>query len=218
MKPLYTIAKDCTVGIYDAQYVARFYTDKIIVVSPCVKWAGNTGGYAETKNSIRDAAAIAKITKEGLDHGVATAFQIASAFIPVLGPFISAGIGLLDAAQYHKEGKKTEAGIVALFSILPGLGKVVQKIPGITQLGEKGMVALGNKLITKQALNKVEQRIVNSIGTIQPLIKSEASQQIKSLASNAMNKVTNVSNKKLFHVFAEKGLEHQLSHSASGVH
>jgi hypothetical protein len=77
---------------------------------------------------------------------------------------------------------------------------------------------LGNKLITKQALNKVEQRIVNSIGTIQPLIKSEASQQIKSLASNAMNKITNVSNKKLFHVFAEKGLEHQLSHSASGVH
>ena len=172
------------------------------------------GGYTPQYQS----SEIAKITKEGLDHGVAMAFQIASAFIPVLGPFISAGIGLLDAAQYHKEGKKTEAGIVALFSILPGLGKVVQKIPGITQLGEKGMVALGNKLITKQALNKVEQRIVNSIGTIQPLIKSEASQQIKSLASNAMNKVTNVSNKKLFHVFAEKGLEHQLSHSASGVH
>jgi hypothetical protein len=151
------------------------------------------------------------------NHALNNILQIGTAFIPVVGPFISAGIGLLDAAKYHKEGKKTEAGIVALFSILPGLA-IVKKMPGITQLGEKGMVSLGNKIINKQALTKVEQSIVNFISNNQPLIKSEASQLIKSLASNAMNKVTNVSNKKLFHVFAEKGLEHQLSHSASGAH
>ena len=58
-KPIQTITKDCQVGIYDnCEYIARVYADKIIVVSPYVKWIGNTGGYAEAKNAIRDAATI----------------------------------------------------------------------------------------------------------------------------------------------------------------
>jgi hypothetical protein len=55
MSPKHTITKDVKVGIYDnCEYVARVYTDKIIVVSPYVKWVGNTGGYAEKKEAIRD--------------------------------------------------------------------------------------------------------------------------------------------------------------------
>lgn len=54
-KPLFTICKDVSVGIYDnCEIVARIYKDKIIVVSPYVKWVGNSGGYAEAKNAIRD--------------------------------------------------------------------------------------------------------------------------------------------------------------------
>ena len=44
----------------------------------------------------------------GLDtHTFMTLAQIATAFIPVAGPFISAGIGLADAALYYKEGDKS---------------------------------------------------------------------------------------------------------------
>lgn len=62
--PKHTITKDVQVGIYDSEYVARIYNDKIIVVSPYVKWVGNTGGYAESKQSIRDQATVDKIIKE----------------------------------------------------------------------------------------------------------------------------------------------------------
>jgi hypothetical protein len=55
MKAAYTIAKDVHVGIYnDCCYVARIYTDKVIVTVPYVKWVGNTGGYAERRAAIRD--------------------------------------------------------------------------------------------------------------------------------------------------------------------
>ena len=55
MKATYTITKSVQVGIYEnCEYIARVYADKIIVVSPYVKWVGNTGGYAERKVAIRD--------------------------------------------------------------------------------------------------------------------------------------------------------------------
>ncbi len=57
-----TIYKDCKVGIYDnCQYVARIYPDRIVVTSPYVKWVGNTGGYAESKERITDARTLATV-------------------------------------------------------------------------------------------------------------------------------------------------------------
>jgi len=53
--PIHTITKDVQVGIYDnCEYIARIYKDKIILVTPYVKWVGNSGGYAEKKDAIRD--------------------------------------------------------------------------------------------------------------------------------------------------------------------
>ena len=54
MKATYTITKDISIGIYEGQYIARIYKDKIIIVSPYIKWAGNNGTYAEKKEAIRD--------------------------------------------------------------------------------------------------------------------------------------------------------------------
>lgn len=68
MKATYTITKDVSVGIYDnCQYVARIYKDKIIVVSPYVKWAGNTGTYAEKKEAIRDPKVIDAVLADMAD-------------------------------------------------------------------------------------------------------------------------------------------------------
>jgi len=43
-------------------------------------------------------------------HTVNTVLQIATAFIPLVGPVISMGIGLADAAMYWNEGDKKTAG------------------------------------------------------------------------------------------------------------
>ena len=61
-RPKHTITKDAKVGIYENCYfVARVYAEKIILVSPYVKWEGNTGGYAARKVAIRDQAVVARV-------------------------------------------------------------------------------------------------------------------------------------------------------------
>ena len=52
---------------------------------------------------------------------------IATAFIPLVGPFIAAGIGALDASLYYKEGDKTSASISLLFSLLPFISIEITK-------------------------------------------------------------------------------------------
>ena len=66
--PKHILTKDVKVGIYEnCEYVARVYADKIILVSPYVKWVGNSGGYAESKIAIRDQAIIAKVLADIAD-------------------------------------------------------------------------------------------------------------------------------------------------------
>jgi hypothetical protein len=106
-------------------------------------------------------------------HKYLTILQIGTAFIPYVGPFISAGIGLYDAKTYYDEGDKTSAGLTAAFSMLPFAGSIVMKIPGVKELGVKGMAALSSKLISKKALSKAELEIANSIVQWEPKIQKE---------------------------------------------
>ena len=69
MQPIYTITSDVNVGIYDnCQYIARIYADKIITVSPYVKWIGNSGGYAERTEVIRDKATVDTVLLDMADQ------------------------------------------------------------------------------------------------------------------------------------------------------
>ena len=102
-----------------------------------------------------------------------TIFGIGTAFIPVVGPFISAGIGLADAGMYYQEGDKKTAGVVAVFSMLPFVGSIVSKIPGVKELGTKGMALLASKLSKGQKLTQLESEIVNSINKFKQLINTE---------------------------------------------
>lgn len=79
-------------------------------------------------------------------HNLLMALELASMFIPIVGPVISAGFGLGNAALYLKEGDKKEAALYAFFAILPGLGTVGAKIT--LKLGEKELEGLATKLIT----------------------------------------------------------------------
>ena len=50
-------------------------------------------------------------------HCVLPVFEIAALFIPVVGIYVSLGIGMIDAALYYNEGDKQTAGLVAFLTI-----------------------------------------------------------------------------------------------------
>ena len=103
-------------------------------------------------------------------HDILMIAQLGTAFIPVAGLFISAAIGIGDAALYYKEGDKTSAGLTAVLSMLP----FVSKIPGVKELGSKGMALLASKLSRgAKNLTKAEIEIANAIKNYTPQIQSE---------------------------------------------
>jgi hypothetical protein len=107
-------------------------------------------------------------------HTVNMVLGIGALFIPYVGPFISAGIGAYDAKLYYDEGDKKTAGLVLMFSLLPGVGSIVNKIPGVKQLGVRGMTELGKKLSMGTKLtNPAEINIVNQVSKNRALIKAE---------------------------------------------
>ena len=101
-------------------------------------------------------------------HTLMTILAIGTAFIPVAGPFISAGIGLADAALYYEEGDKSSAGLTAAFSMIPFIGK----IPGVKELGTKGMAALGNKVAKGvKVFTQSEAKVLEGIKQNESLIR-----------------------------------------------
>ena len=183
------------------------------VDSTAVTFKGADGKQKSTATSIK----VGKIQPVDMST-YATILQIGTAFIPVVGPFISAGIGLLSAADLYQKGKKTEAGVQAFFSILPGLGKVVQKIPGIAKLGEKGILALGAKVASNKGLTDVERGIVKSIAGNMALVKQEVNQTIKTMAVNGLSKVNkNPVAKEVVNNAATYGLQYGTNKVATGL-
>ena len=78
---------------------------------------------------------------------------LASAFIPVVGPFVAAGIGLGGAADLWTSNKKKEAAITAFFALLPMVGK----IPGVGNITkgiaeELKLTILKNGTLTEKQL------------------------------------------------------------------
>lgn len=117
-------------------------------------------------------------------HTLMTVLAIGTVFIPVVGPFISAGIGLADAAMYYKEGDKTSAGVTAAFSMIPFIGK----IPGVKELGSKGMALLGSKLAKGiKVFSPAETKILNTIKQNESVIKQgleSASKKLPTIAKD----------------------------------
>jgi hypothetical protein len=75
--PAYTLIKAVKIGIWDnSQYVARVYADKIILVSPYVKWVGSTGGYAERRLAIRDMVVVSAVLLDIEDGAEDSAWAI----------------------------------------------------------------------------------------------------------------------------------------------
>jgi len=85
-------------------------------------------------------------------HKMLSTLTFISAFIPVVGPFIAAGLGTVDAAILYSEGKKTEAALTVALSIIPFVGE----IPALKGIGQEVFKSAATKLATKVPLNAEE--------------------------------------------------------------
>jgi hypothetical protein len=133
----------------------------------------------------RSTKMIDKMGTSEYQHNVLEVLELGSVFIPIVGPFISAGFGLGNAAFYYKEGDTKSAGLFALFSILP----FVDKIPGFKKISESVFNNLAKKLSSKGGkitLTPLENGILKSIKANEGVLKSELNNKVKQMAINSL--------------------------------
>jgi len=135
---------------------------------------GTAGGTIEYAKSVRE-----------LNHDVAMVMSIVTAFIPVVGPVISAGWMFLDAYQYHKEGQDEMAGLMAIFAAIPLFGPSLRlaAAPLLAKMGVANRKVLARKIIAYQAGKKVtftkaEKIILKDIASNPKLIQSQMRKEI----------------------------------------
>ena len=126
------------------------------------------------------------------------AAALASAFIPVVGPFVAAGIGLGGAADLWTSNKKKEAAITAFFSLLPMVGK----IPGVGSIGkalaqELKVAVLEGGALTEQQLNTLMKIIKYDSQVSEAMIPAIESQGMGKLQSHIVKTAVKETEKKI---------------------
>lgn len=106
--------------------------------------------------------------------------------IPFIGPALSAGIELYDAKMYYDEGDKRSAGLATMFALIPVVGPLVNKIPGVKQLGTKGMSLLAQKISKGVKItNPQEIMVMKGITRNKTLVQSELKKAGEEISTKA---------------------------------
>lgn len=130
------------------------------------------------------------------NHTLNTILEIGTAFIPVVGPFLSAGIGLSDAKLYYDEGDKKTAGLMVAFSMIPAVGGLSSKL-GLTKWTAKALGEIGEKISLGKKLLPAEVQVANKVAKYKDLIttemekigKTSTGKQNQSLISGGFDKI-----------------------------
>lgn len=126
-------------------------------------------------------------------HGLIDIAAIGTAFIPVVGPFISLGLELGNAALYASEGDNYTAGLAAAFALIPG-GQLIRRIPAIKKLGRNGMAKLLKKARDPKlakTLSEIEKEVLESINKNSKWVKLTAARQLsKKMIYSVVSKIT----------------------------
>ena len=120
-------------------------------------------------------------------HFYNNAAAIAAMFVPFIGAAISSTIFAMDADQSFNEGDKVGGTIGMVFALMPGIGAIVNKIPGVRQLGAKGMYALSEKFLAgsgKVFISNLEKQVLQGLSKYKDLIGKEL---VISIEKNAQN-------------------------------
>ena len=114
-------------------------------------------------------------------HEILDALAIGTFFIPLVGPLLSLGIELGNAALYAVEGDKEMAALAAAFALIPA-GELIRNIPAVKKYGRNAIVRTFQKANSGKALSKADQEILESVAEnsnkIGRLAKREALRKI----------------------------------------
>jgi hypothetical protein len=148
------------------------------------------------------------VTPEENEHKLNSLFAIGASFFPVIGPLVATITSLADAKQYYDEGDNVSAGVVGAFTLLPYVGPVVSKIPGVKQLGQKGMAALAAKIAKGTPItDATELAVINGINSNRSLVQSGLNSQVRTLAQQGISKTTNNATKSQLTRIAQTGIK-----------
>lgn len=121
---------------------------------------------------------------------------ILGGMIPFVGPVIGGTIFSADADQYFQEGDTINGTISGVFALLPFVPAIVRLIPGIGELGAKGMFNLSQKMskLTSNSyvLTKLEEQVLQGLRKYEAIIGPELQ---KAISANAKKYIYNVHNK-----------------------
>ena len=109
---------------------------------------------------------------------------LAVAFIPVVGPVLSAGISIAGAALQYKKGNNKSAAIELLFACLPFIGK----IPGMAQVSRAMAGSIKVKLVRGGTMTLAEFNTVKNIIAYDTYISKGVGQFLKKQAMSDMSK------------------------------
>lgn len=165
-------------------------------------WSSTISELQKTYDKIKKIAALenkiwkSSLSKQAQDfwneyyHEILLVIEILVSFIGPWGWLISMGVGLLNSTIYATEGEYYQAGVSAIFSIMPGVFKLAGKAPQLVELmgklGAKGMTKLAAKLSSKSPkFLPIEKQILKGLVGAKGLIKSAFNEAAKIQAKRA---------------------------------
>lgn len=173
--------------------------DRLFVEQPDSKFSFGYNPWSKDPNNLRDAmkrqeefnSDVFKFIDEN-KHGLLDIAAIGTAFIPLVGPFISLGLELGNAALYANEGDNYSAGLALSFALIPG-GQLIRRIPSVKKLGRNGLASLLKKAKNPKlvkTLTKTEKESLEQINKNSKWITLTAAKELsKKIAKVSVKKM-----------------------------
>jgi hypothetical protein len=140
-------------------------------------------------------------------HGLLDIASVGAAFIPIVGPFISIGLELGNAALYVSEGDNYSGGLALAFALIPG-GQLVRRIPAVKKLGRNGLSTLLKKAKNPKlvkTLTKTEKEALEQINKNSKWVTLTAAKELsKKIANTAVKKMSLPQLVKFVYSFSKK--------------
>jgi len=116
----------------------------------------------DLKNWTMENTWVYKVTHD--PHVALQVSSMAALLIPVIGPALSSGLQLADSSLYYSEGNNYEAGLTAVFALIPASKYL---IPSIKKISTKGLAkvlkVLSNGGKDINTLSSAEKTVANEI-------------------------------------------------------
>jgi len=140
-------------------------------------------------------------------HGLLDVAAIGTMFIPLVGPFISLGIELGNAALYANEGDDYTAGLSLAFTLIPA-GQLIRRVPAIKNMTKGGLRSLMKKVSnpkTAKTLSQSEKELMEQVNKQSKWIRLTATKELtKKITIGLLKKLNLPKIVNLFYYFGLK--------------